>query len=1125
MPHDIIDNRDEKLIDHIRQILPGCQAARFAVGYFFLSGLEAVADRLANVQELRLLIGNTSSRQTIEQIAEGYRRLEQVERAAEAQVYPTRVEMARAVEATAANVGQAAALMDQSDEAERVVDTLVRLIEEERLQVRVYTKGRLHAKAYIFDYGPVYDVQGQPLPREEQGIAIAGSSNFTLSGVTSNTELNVMVHGNANHAALTDWFNELWDEAQDFEAHLMRELRQSWPMAQVTPYEVYLKTLYELVRREDVEGELSAGLAGPAALMTSVLTEFQRRAVRQAVQMIRRYNGCFVSDVVGLGKSYVGAAILKHFQRTERARPLIICPASLVEMWEHYNDAYQLDARVLSMGKLREDERYGAGWMVQDDQYRYRDFVLVDESHNFRNTDTQRYRVLQTFLGSGDKRCVLLTATPRNKSVWDIYHQIKLFHRRDVTRLPIDPPHLGEYFRLVESGERRLPDLLGELLIRRTRNHVLRWYGYDAETDQRVDPDNFSPYRAGERRAYVLVGGERNFFPRRKLRTIEYSIEAAYRGLYQELRGYLGAPSPSEGERWGGGECLTYARYGLWRYVKPQKRDQAPYIDLQRAGANLRGLMRIMLFKRFESSIHAFRETVRRMLRTHRRFLVALDQGIVPAGDEAQALLYESDQEEEQALIDALAEVTGEGTSAGRYDIRDFDGQALRDDIEHDIRIFDRMLALVEPITPEQDAKLRTLKEWLARPGLRKGKRLIFTQYADTAQYLYDHLDPGDERADIEVIYSGDKSRASIVGRFAPRSNPQHRPPEGAPGGMAEINTLVATDVLAEGLNLQDCDKVINYDLHWNPVRLIQRFGRIDRIGSEHDEVYAYNFLPETGLEENLGLREKLERRIEEIHESIGEDAAILEPGERLNEEAMYTIYTQGDIGRHEADDGEEFIDLNEALEIVRQLREDDPELYRRITGLRDGIRCARRADQDGSVIFCRAGRYRQLFLVDDEGEVITREIPRILNLLRCEPDTPSEPLPEGYNALVMEVKRRFDREVEARRAEQQHTVSLTRAQQYVRRELRLLYSQTEDEELRQQIAALEAAFRQPGPLPAVRSELNRIKREGLSGEPLLEALTSLYHLHGLDVMSTQDDAADEGDEEMPLIVCSEALV
>jgi len=155
-----------------------------------------------------------------------------------------------------------------------------------------------------------------------------------------------------------------------------------------------------------------------------------------------------------------------------------------------------------------------------------------------------------------------------------------------------------------------------------------------------------------------------------------------------------------------------------------------------------------------------------------------------------------------------------------------------------------------------------------------------------------------------------------------------------------EIDTLIATDVLSEGLNLQDCNKVINYDLHWNPVRLIQRFGCIDRIGSEHERVYAYNFLPETALDENLGLHETLAQRIAEIHATIGEDAAILDPGESVNPEAMYAIYSQEQVGQYEEPDEAGYLDLNEAEELIRKLREYDPALYAHIAALRDGLRC-----------------------------------------------------------------------------------------------------------------------------------------------------------------------------------------
>lgn len=1111
MQHDVIDNRNQLLIDHIRRILPTTEAAKFAVGYFFLSGLESVADVLENTDELRLLIGNTSSRQTIEQIAEGYRRLEQVRNAAEDVAYPRRVEMKRAAEATADNIGHTAELMDQTDEAEHLASTLIRLIETERLHVRVYTKGRLHAKAYIFDYGPIYDAQGRLQPREENGIAVVGSSNFTLSGVTTNTELNVVVHGNDNHAALTAWFEELWGEAQDFEAELMHELQQSWPLAQVTPYEIYLKALYELVR-DQLEGAKAADFLWRDDI-TGVLTTFQEHAVLQAIQMIERYGGCFVSDVVGLGKSYIGAAIVKQFERRHRLRPLIICPAPLVDMWEHYNEAYQLNARVLSMGRLTEDEHYGPEWMLHDERYLHRDFVMVDESHNFRNTDTQRYRVLQSFLAAGDRRCVFLTATPRNKNIWDIYNQIKLFHQDDITDLPVDPPNLRQYFKLIDAGDKRLPELLSHVLIRRTRNHVLRWHGFDAETHEPVDPDNFAPYRTGERKAYIQVGGRQQFFPARDLHTVEYSIEATYQGLYQQLRHKMGHARQTRGQV--GPDELTYARYGLWNYVRPEKRRVRPYTELHRAGANLRGLIRIMLFKRFESSVFAFRETLGRLLRIHEMFLRAMEEGIVPAGEEAQDLLYESDKWEELALMEALEQVSG------RYALSDFRAEALYADIEQDRRVLQEMLALVEPITALEDEKLQTLQHILDLPPLDRGKVLIFTQFADTARYLYDNLDPLDEHPDVKVIYGRADSITQTVGRFAPAANPAYRPPPGVP----EIDTLIATDVLAEGLNLQDADKIINYDLHWNPVRLIQRFGRIDRIGSEHETIHGFNFLPETELERALGLKQKLARRIQEIHDTIGEDAEILEPGEKLNQDAMYAIYEGRDVSAYEEDDVDEFVDLQEAEEIIRQVRESDPELYDRITSLRDGVRCGHAAGREGTFVFCRAGRYRQLYLVDEQGEVVTREAPRILGWLKCEPDTPAAELPADYNQRVMAVKRQFESEVRARRAEQEHTVSLTRAQRYVRRELRIAFGATEDEDLKRQIEVLEQAFTQPGPRPAVRSELNRVHREQITGEALVEVLSDAHTVYGLDAATPTSTITKDENDDLPRIVCSEALL
>ncbi|MEX2314894.1 MAG: phospholipase D-like domain-containing protein, partial [Thermomicrobiales bacterium] len=315
--HAIIDNRNVKLVDRIQQFLPESERAKFAVGYFFLSGLEALGTSLDEIGELRLLIGNTTNRETIEQLAEAYKRLELVEERAEETRAARPVDRRQRAEATAGNVRDAVSVMDQTDSGEALVHALIRMVEDGRLKVRVYTRGRLHAKAYIFDWRT-------PTPGNA-GIAIVGSSNLTLSGVSDNTELNVIVHdenssmtpGGGNHGQLTAWFNELWDESQDFEEHLMRELRASWAGDLARPYDIYMKTLYTLVADRLDEGDTT--IIGGEKINRS-LADFQKVAVRQAVRMIREHRGCFVADVVGLGKSYIGAAIVKHFEQADRKR-------------------------------------------------------------------------------------------------------------------------------------------------------------------------------------------------------------------------------------------------------------------------------------------------------------------------------------------------------------------------------------------------------------------------------------------------------------------------------------------------------------------------------------------------------------------------------------------------------------------------------------------------------------------------------------------------------------------------------------------------------------------------------------------------------------------------------------
>jgi len=463
--------------------------------------------------------------------------------------------------------------------------------------------------------------------------------------------------------------------------------------------------------------------------------------------------------------------------------------------------------------------------------------------------------------------------------------------------------------------------------------------------------------------------------------------------------------------------------------------------------------------------------------------------------------------------MDQLREMSGE------YDIKDFDETRLRDHIEADRKLLEHILQLVEPITPDNDDKLQKLFTRMKQEPLNKGKCLIFTQYADTAKYLYENLNPDNREPDIDVIYGTDKSKSRMAGRFAPKANPQFKFLK----GENEVNILVSTDVLSEGLNLQDGDKVVNYDLHWNPVKLIQRIGRIDRIGSENDVVWAFNFLPETELDRGLGITQVLENRIQEIHDTIGEDAAILDPSEQLNEQAMYAIYESrgGQLSLFE-EDVRDLVDLNEAEEMLRHLRSENPQEFQRISELRDGIRSSKEADFKGRYVFCEAGRFYQLFLVDKDGNIASRDVAKAVSAIKCSATEPATKLPPSYNRDIMKVKHVFEEDVKHRRAERVQTISLTQAQRYVLRELGALYKQSDDE-TKTRINILERAFRM-SPSPAVNKKLNFLRRNGVVGEDLLRSLTNVYHEHSLRERLDQKDIFTET-EEIPRIVCSEALV
>jgi len=1138
MSDKLIDNQNLRLSDAINALIPHASVGRFAVGYFFISGFYSIAENLNKLDKLYLLIGTTTNKETVEQLVLGYRRRELIEEKLREQQFG-RVD--RAIGETVAAIRQEISELQPGEREERTIISLADLIASGKIEVRVYTRGTLHAKAYTFDYRV-------PQPNS-RGIGIVGSSNLTEPGLTVNTELNVQVDDNADiitgeglHRDLCKWFDRLWADAKPFSVELMHELKESWALTLARPYDVYLKMLFELVRGR-LEGE-GVKLVFPGEIP---LAAYQKVAVQQAIRMVDQFGGAFVADVVGVGKTFVGSAVARFYYESERRRPLIICPHALVEMWQKYNIQWHLNATIMPTSLLRENAATDADnvcpalgeELVQDCR-----FVLIDESHNFRYSDSQRYNVLSDFLTDGsDRKVLLLTATPYNKSPLDVYNQIKLFHHEETTRMPIEPRNLRRYFRRVEDGERRLSDLLVHLLVRRTRWQLLRWYGYDAQTDKPVDPHSFEPYLKGERRAYLKFtdpsgNQDKKFFPARELETINYCIDDVYgqlygKPLYEQIVRLLHRRKDStapEVEDSGENEpsirevdpkALIYARYGLWNYVKPEYRNDARYKKLVRAGKNLRGLIRTSLFKRLESSVEAFRQSIDRQITVHENFLVALDNGRIAAGEKAADLLEIDRDDTGDALQTFLTSLEEADTSRGfGYDITAFNSEHLKADVSHDLGIFKVIKDMVskEVIPAKHDDKLKTLLDRL--PVLRKkGKVIVFTEYADTARYLMKNLTP--ELRSKSTLVTGDtENLMGIVRRFAPIAN------EYEPKRDDELDFLISTDVLSEGLNLQDCNQVINYDLHWNPVRLIQRFGRIDRVGSQYDKIFAFNFLPEKAAERELELRHKLQARIREFNEILGLDSRVLDEKENVNPEAVYAIYEEKSdkhLGSFEAAEAELMgVSLAEAEEFFRELRDNQPEEYERIRSMRDGLRTARSTGDKKALVMCRAGDFIRLYVRSLDDKAIDMDTMDAIAVLKCNPKENPTKLPNGLNSILTTVKLQLINDVDELWKQSRTKSPLSIGQRYVIAELDRLRNDCPHLDADGSLGRLVEATSKTRQKRFQRA-CDRIKREKVTEEALLRRLRQLYYACALHIeVATKRE--EEIETRIPRIVAIAVL-
>lgn len=817
-----------------------------------------------------------------------------------------------------------------------LIDSLLDFLRRESVQVKLSRERFLHAKAYIF-------------PR----LAMVGSSNLTPSGLHRLGELNLVQKSDVVAKQLREWFEMFWEGAEDYKEELLATLEESkFGQTPYTPFDVFIKALYEYFKDRLTPEAITARLGID-------LASFQKEGLQEAVLLLERHKGVLVADAVGLGKTYIGMGLLEHYVLGKRTRGyiprgLIICPAQIRDLiWEPKLSEFGIKATVLSQ------EEVGRGDFAWQKYMDY-DVVLVDESHNFRNPATQRYQNLIKLLATGkrDKHIVLMTATPINNSIWDLYHQLTLLTRgSDTYYRDYGISNLQTFVRRVDKREAELFDLLEQTTVRRSRHDLKK---------RQVQ---------GER---IEIAGREIHFPERDLKSIPYDLEKTYSGFYAEIANQI--------------ENLKLVSYNVEEY----KRDRAAEI-VQRNEA-LIGIQKTIFLKRLESSLRAFEISVKRQREFQRRFLEQLQSGrLLDASRYRKILALEeedSSAEDIQIIIDELDEV----------EPQEYNLDAIRKRQEADLKIFDDLLDWIEIVKGSaggetgQDAKLAALKTELA--GVLKGQKvLLFSYFKDTAEYLRDSL-LGDKewfaRAGKPVIelITGEthpKTREQIVKRFAPISNTSETEESLAERRKLESNgiqLLISTDVLSEGQNLQDAGVVINYDLHWNPVRMIQRAGRIDRLGSTFERITVYNCFPEEGLEALLGLVGRLQRRIADIDRTVGLDASVL--GEVINPQSLE------DLRRIKAGDQKVWDEYEEMAELASTDEMKLPLLMylqsigeARVKEIPLGIHSGKHAESAGTFFAFKARDRHFWRFYPADGSTAVTEKRRIFRLVQCQQDTP----------------------------------------------------------------------------------------------------------------------------------------
>lgn len=882
------------------------------VGYFRSSGFFKLYEALESVDKIRILVGLNVDRFTVKII----------DRATN-EVGLVGISTAEGRKIFSENIEKEFEEEKSSENIEKGVRIFLDWLKSGKLEMRMYTNAPIHAKVYITR-------KDQEKVPDTFGSVITGSSNFSKAGLINNLEFNVELKDYPDVKFALDKFEELWSLGCDIrDTYIECIENNTWLREDITPYQLYLKTLYEFFKEEINADKENFDTLLPDGYMR---LQYQIDAVTQAKKKLDAYNGVFISDVVGLGKTYICAMLANSFNRN--TYKLFICPPVLVSYWRSVLQEFDVSrCDVESLGKIDSIINKGA------DKYSY---VFVDEAHRFRNSNTESYTELHQVCRG--KKVILISATPINNYTSDVENQIYLFQSKQSgtingikniegffrglnSKLSKKPKGSISYIKQLRANSEEIRDkLIREVMIRRTRSEIVKYYTEDLEK---------------QRLFFPKVGS-----PEKIIYSFDDEIDDAFNQTISIIRDF------------------KYSRYMPLTYLKEQKK----YATLITGQKNMGGFMKGIMVKRLESSFFAFKKTLDRFVKSYQDFIDMYKTGTVYISKKVNVydLLDDGDTDKLMYLV--------EKQDVMKFESKEFVSQFIRD-LQSDLSQLQSLQFIWEMVLT--DPKLNEFRNMLTTNPIVKGsKAIIFTESRETAEYLYDNI------KDIygsRIIYFSGQSSNVLKLEIEDSFNPKNRKKDND-----QYDVLITTDVLAEGINLHRANILINYDLPWNPTRIMQRVGRINRVGTEFERIHVFNFFPTAQSKKEMPLEERILEKLQSFHDTLGEDFKYLSDEEEVSSKKLFSDLN-ADLDNEEESTNPELAYLN----VIRKIRDDEPKLFTTIKRLPKKARSGMfttKIEEESTITFIRKGAFKTFFISNN---IDTRQVSfmQAISILQANPE------------------------------------------------------------------------------------------------------------------------------------------